>query len=150
MVQGLVTSSESRPILGSFLLSAVTDEGTVVKIRHLIVEGSSQWVFGRNLTMHCDLLHIGRNVLQLPSADACSSGSTIPIRNVDLHSYLPLQIFLQEEDVPDPDDFVRALCTTIHVHASDVTRSWPELKAIVDNMQHHVCGHSNFNDIKLH
>lgn len=43
-------SSDRRPILGSVKLSLISDSGNEIQICHLVVQGSSQWVLGRNLT----------------------------------------------------------------------------------------------------
>ena len=44
----------------------------------------------------------------------------------------------------------RAFCATMHVDANDQSsRPWNELKAIVDKVHHHVCGNSNYEDIKV-
>ena len=51
-------ASESRRIIGSVMLFARTDLGNCVDIRHLIIEGSSQWLIGKNVTKHCNIEHI--------------------------------------------------------------------------------------------
>ena len=37
-------SSEAMKVLGSVVFQAQTDQGDVVKSRHLVIEGSSQWI----------------------------------------------------------------------------------------------------------
>ena len=45
---------------------------------------------------------------------------------------------------------MRMYCATLHVHsATPSERPWAELKAIVDKVHHHVCGHSNYHDIQI-
>lgn len=46
-------ASDARAIIGSIGLNATTDEETVASINHLVLDGSSQRVIGRNLT-GCD------------------------------------------------------------------------------------------------
>ena len=60
-------ASELRKILGSILISGVTDCGTNFQIRHLVIEGSSKWIVGQNVTAKCDILHIGGNYLKMPN-----------------------------------------------------------------------------------
>lgn len=43
-------ASAPRKIIASVTLSAVSDEGNPVEIRHLVIDGSSQWFIGRNVT----------------------------------------------------------------------------------------------------
>lgn len=73
-------ASQAKPILGSILLDATSDDGVTVKIRHLVIEGSSQWIIGRNVTTHCDIIHSRGDYLQL------KSGSRISLCDHDLHS----------------------------------------------------------------
>eukprot|EP00171_Calliarthron_tuberculosum_P002818 IDg2818t1 len=80
-------ASETRKFLGSILLKCSTKINTDVMIRHLIIEGSSQWVIGRNLTKHCDIVHIDGKFIKLPNC------MKVEIVNLDLHSYLPYSFF---------------------------------------------------------
>lgn len=41
-------SSEARSILGSIVLEATAPDATALRIRHLVFDGGSQWVVGRN------------------------------------------------------------------------------------------------------
>lgn len=54
-------SSKPRRILGSVFLITIFDQGTPVGIRHLIIDGSSSWVIGRNVTPKANINHIGGN-----------------------------------------------------------------------------------------
>lgn len=56
-------SSDSRRILGSVISKAETDQNYFVHIRHLIIQGSSQWIVGRKMTKYCDILHRGQKNL---------------------------------------------------------------------------------------
>lgn len=44
-------ASQRRKILGSFVLTILSDNGNPVQISHLIIEGSSSWVIGRNVKL---------------------------------------------------------------------------------------------------
>lgn len=83
-------SSKARKIVGSVVLCATSDQGSPVEIRHLVIEGSSQWIIGRNVTRHCDIEHIRSNSLLLPGSDS----HTISIEDRGFHSYLPYDIFV--------------------------------------------------------
>lgn len=56
-------SSKARKILGSVLLSARNDRGTTISIIHLLIEGSSQWIIGRNVPQKRNIIRIGENKL---------------------------------------------------------------------------------------
>ena len=58
-------SSAPRKILGSYVLTLISDNGNEVRIRHLVLDGSSQWVIGKNVTGKCDILHAKQNALSL-------------------------------------------------------------------------------------
>jgi len=75
-------SSKSRRIIGSVMLTAITGRGNEIEIRHLVIEGSSQWIIGRNVTQLCNIVRIGKNMLELPN----NSGS-ISLKNYDLHYF---------------------------------------------------------------
>ena len=82
--------SPRRRILGSVTLHLMTDSGSLITIRHLVIEGSSQWVLGRNITRTCNILHIGRHALQLPSV----SNEFVSLMDHDRHSHVPIGRFL--------------------------------------------------------
>ena len=76
-------SSDSRHMLGSVIVSSFLDDGTVINIKHILIEGSAQWEIGRNVTAKCHIIHIKGNYLKLPNNIEFS------LENVDLHSYIP-------------------------------------------------------------
>ncbi len=54
-------------MLGSVFISACLSDGSNINIRHIVIEGSSQWVVGRNVTSKCDIVHSNGNYLNLPN-----------------------------------------------------------------------------------
>ena len=50
-------ASDLRRMLGSIDITAILDDGTNVNITHVVIEGSSQWIVGRNVTTKCDIIH---------------------------------------------------------------------------------------------
>lgn len=58
-------SSDARKMFGSVQLLVKTENGTNVIIRHVVAEGSSQWVVGRNVTAVTNLIHVGRNAIEI-------------------------------------------------------------------------------------
>lgn len=134
-------SSKWRNIIGSILIPARTDEGVTIYIRHLIIEGSSQWVIGRNITQYCNILRVGKNVLELPS-----NGGSISLKNHDLHCFVPYSIFCTT--IGKESESIM-FCATATMGLVKEVRPWKELKAIVDKVHAHVCGHSNLTDIRI-
>jgi len=73
-------------------------------------------------------------------------GSTERLVDHDFHSYLPWKIFcstILKSGIRSSKFF----CATARIEGK--TTSWPALKKIVDKVHKHVCGHSNYTDIKL-
>ena len=85
-------ASSRRKILGSILLSLLSDQGVKVEIRHLIIEGSSPWIIGRNVTRHSDIIHRKGNYLHFSLLQS-NATNTLQLINHDFHSYLPSHIF---------------------------------------------------------
>ena len=142
-------SSEVRRILGSVYLNATTDEGVSVRIRHLIIEGSSQWVIGRNVTRYCDIVHIKNNLLQIPALDGGTQHLSISLVDYDLHSYIPHSVFYNYGKSVQTVDKMTLFCATSVLNGVDGDLSWKDTKHIIDKVHLHVCGHSNFSDMKL-
>ena len=57
-------------------------------MRNIVIEGSSQWLIGRNVTSKCDIIRANGKDLNL------SNHTTIPPQNIDMDSYVPSYIFL--------------------------------------------------------
>ena len=143
-------ASAPRKILGSVLLSIMSDGDHAVYIRHLIISGTSQWVVGRNVTRACDIRHIGANKLVLPDTSGTSACDSISIVDHDLHSYLPYSRFLPpyvSASLISTKSHI--FCATAQLGDDSTSRSWIETQKIVDKVHRHVCGHSNYSDMKL-
>lgn len=59
----------ARRILGSVILNVNIPGGYTVQLRHLVLDGSSNWVIGRNITKHSNIIHMNDIVLQIPYAN---------------------------------------------------------------------------------
>ena len=134
-------ASQAKPILGSVLLQAVTDDGVPVSIRHLVIEGSSQWIIGRNVTRNVDIIHSNGNCLKL------KNGSIITLIDHDLHSYVPYSSFCTRDIDTATEKML--FCATASIPSSHSKRPWAELKKIIDKVHTHVCGHASFSDMKV-
>lgn len=134
-------ASKSRRIIGSVLISARSDQGDEINIRHLVIEGSSQWVTGRNVTQKCNIVRIGKNELELPD-----NSGTISLNNHDLNCYIPYEIFCN--GVGKGKDAVMFYATSQLDTAVEV-RPWKQIKSIIGKVHRHVCGHSDYTEIKV-
>ena len=65
------------------MICAKLNDRNEVRIRRIVIEGSSQWLIGRNTTIQCDITHTNGNHLKF------SNQTKIPLQNVDMHSYVP-------------------------------------------------------------
>ena len=62
-------ASASRKILGSVMIDVNIPDGYTIQLRHLVLDGSSNWVIGRNITKHSNIIHMHKNILQVPYGD---------------------------------------------------------------------------------
>lgn len=76
-----------RKIIGSVHIDVKADTGNLLSIRHLIIEGSSGLVIGRNITRPCDIKHIGGNARILLK----QTGDKIYMVDVKFHIYTPIE-----------------------------------------------------------
>ena len=131
-------SSAPRRILGSVLLSAQADSGRKVNIRHLVLDGSSQWVIGRNVTSNANLIHVGKNALQIVKDGITNHISMV---NRKFLSYVPLSRF---------NDHNEGLSVLSGLSGNFLySKPWSKVKGIVDKVHKHVCGHATLTDIRI-
>ena len=75
-------SSQSMRIIGSVLINLLTDQVNAVRVRHFIIDRSSYWIIGRNLTKICNVSRCNANKLELattsstPSPEFSANGTT--------------------------------------------------------------------------
>lgn len=84
---------ETRPILGSVVLSAYAVDSTRLLILHLVLSGSSKCVVGRNLTSQSDILQVGESILCTCGTD----GKPVRLPLIDRRHYLFLPLLLLAE-----------------------------------------------------
>ena len=77
-------------MLGSVFISARLSDGPIINIKHIFIEGSLQWVVGRNVTSKFDIVHSNGNYLKLPN------NLRIPIKDFHMHLFLPSHLFLAD------------------------------------------------------
>lgn len=83
-------ASPSRKILGSVPIFVQTNSGALASIRHLVIEGSSLWLIGRNVTRRCDILHINTNRIRLSRSP---NEDYIDMKDHNQHSHIDFSRF---------------------------------------------------------
>lgn len=132
-------ASERRRLLGSILLSFMSGQGTVIQVRHLVVNGSSPWIIGRNVTEKGDIIHTNGNYLRL--RNSFGKFVTLTMVNADMDSYFPKHSLHWTNSKHTP---------SMHSCLSNaVNPTWKEQRRILDRVRSHVCGHSSYQDMKL-
>ena len=116
-------------------------------ICHLFLEGSSQWIVGRNMTRRSDILHDGQNCIRFTAQDG--TYEFVSLIDHDMHSYIPRSAFLSiynpESLLSDSPPVVLSSMLAKPIEEC----SWQAIKHTIDKVHRHVCGHSPYSDIKL-
>ncbi len=135
-------ATSARGMLGSIFISACLSDGSFINVRDVFIEGSSQWVVGRNVTSKCDVVHSNGNYLKL------LNNLKIPIKNVHMHSFLPSRLFMTDTPNSSPTFQAEMFSATADIQETASNRAWSDAKKIVDEVQKHVCGHAKLSDMQ--
>lgn len=127
-------SSDPRKILGSVLIPAYTDIGREIHMRHVVLDGSSQWFIGRNVTRKADLQHISRHAIRFVVR---GKEEYITLIEHERLSYISLDSFRT---------IYKLVCSNANII---LEKPWKDIKNLLDKVQKHVCGHANLTDIQL-
>lgn len=85
-------SSQSKRILDSVVLTAYSDSNRPIRITHIVLSGSSQWIIVINVTGKADIQHINRNALVFCTGDSGEIDS-IKLLNDEFLSYILMDRF---------------------------------------------------------
>lgn len=131
------------------MINARTGEGNIVRLRHLVINRSSQWVVARNVTNYCEILRINIHVLKLPPDLDGNCQGQFTLVDRDMYTFIPHAVFMYRTDSLSAES-QNAVFSATACLALDLTgRSWKDLKRIADKVHKHVCGHSNYSDNRL-
>lgn len=104
-----------------------------------MIQGSSGWILGQNLTRKCNIVHIGGNALLLPNGDELSQ------TDAGHHSYVLLNSFLK----PDiRSSSLLCLSASPSTGASDILDNWAKLSRVVHQDNRHTCGYALYFDTR--
>ena len=131
-------ASPARLILGSIVLTVLSDNDRSVCITHLVLDGSSQWVIGQNVTRKSNIERKEENAVVF---DADGERDSISMIDHEFLSYLPLNRF----NLSRKHGSTLSCLSAVTLDAAP----WSEVKKIIDKVHKHVCGHASFTDYKL-
>lgn len=132
-------ASELRRILGSVVLTAKSKSGRLGRIRHLVVEGYSQQLIGRNVTFKANSTLSGKNAIEI-SNDGENDYISMVVR--DRSSFIPMSSF----NVMNDEHVSVMWClngNTVENKQRD------HFKTIVVMVHKQVCGTATFTNIKI-
>lgn len=115
----------------------------MISTHDITIDGSSQWIVGRNVTASCNIEHINGHYLSFPVQNRTEM-DTISMLHYSDHSYLPASIFTSAEISPDMSPVLALTCSV-----KTASLSWATVKRVIDKVHMHVCSHSSYEDIKL-
>lgn len=116
-------------MLGSVIISACLQNGTLINIKHTVIEGSPQWVIGRNVKIKCEINHSKGNYLKL------ASNAEVPLENIDLNSHITSLLFLNKNVFLTAFFQAKIYCDETAVSDFENTLSRKEAKKIIDKVQ---------------
>lgn len=80
-------------MFGPVLLTARRKSGLAPAIRHLVLDGSSQWVVGRNVTSRANILQLDGSCIELPGPHR--GRVRLLLHEDKFHLYLDSSLFYQ-------------------------------------------------------
>lgn len=128
---------EPRQILGWVVLTEMSPDGTDLYIRHLVIDGSSNWVTGHNVTSRRNILQLDGNCMILCGLNG--QRIVLLVIDADHHFYLPMKLFTTRES----SSYSQAVIATA------MAMLWSEVRPINDKVHKNVCGNSTFADMKV-
>lgn len=120
------------------VVKAVSDNSINVLIWHLVIDGSSQRVVGKNVTKYANIIHADQNAVGFQVDGVAGYFSTI---EHEFLIYIPLDAF-----APNSSDETALTCLNSTLSGN---WSWKQTKAVIDKVHRHVCGHASFTDKRL-
>lgn len=118
-----------------------------------MVDGSSRWLIGRNVTLLCNHLQINDNRLQLPLID--ETQDYITLINNETHSFIPLCPLMRSQSLSKYHSCSvmslvgHSVRTSVSSENSEtLARPLNEITRIVQRVHDHVCEHASYGDVR--
>ena len=131
-------------MVASVMICAKLNNGTEVNIRHIVIEGTSQWPIGRNVTTKYDIIHTNGNYPKL------SNRTKTALQNIDMHSYVLSYIFLDRTNSNCSNFDAKLLCATVIIKESTSVLPWSELRNIIYKVHKHFFGQASQVTLKFY
>lgn len=133
-------ASRPRKILGSLAIPCRSDCGVNALIKHVVLDGRSQWVIEQNITGSGNICQINSPMLTAGKSESkMISFSLIKLNNL---LYMPPYAFLC------PSDHLLSF-SSAQTSTDVIRKNWEDVKTFVDRVHLHVCDHADFSDIRL-
>lgn len=132
-------ASPRRPILGYFALPCRSICGKTGFVRHLVIDESSQWVIDQNITCNGTISQLNSPVIGVRGENHTAVSFKVLLSNWLL--FMPFSSVFRYT-------LIISASSSISVPASPL-QLWGNVEAVVDRVHLHVCGHTDFTDIKL-
>lgn len=112
---------------------------TTTSIRHLVLDGPSQWIAGQNVTLHCSTTQMGARYLEIPEAQ--NTTARLLLAALAKPVYLDRLLFLDSSNGPSS--------SKLAAHAAESTSlDWAAGSRIIDKVHSHICSKSLLSDFR--
>lgn len=91
-------ASRRGRVVVSIVLLVTTDPENQITLRHIVIEGSSQWILGRNIIRACIIQHISAHALVLPTQQS----DKISMCDFEHHSHVSVSCFILSPAITHP------------------------------------------------
>lgn len=92
-------ASMPRHMLRYISRDAISDNGKKIYIKHLVLDGSSQWFIDKNVTNNANILHANRSAIQFYND---GHADRISIYDHKFLSYMDISVFMPNESAITP------------------------------------------------
>lgn len=120
-----------------FFMTGISDWRRPIHIFHLVLDGCSQWVIGKNVIQYANFIHIAQNSLKFYIYSSKVQRSTVT-NNLLIHMRSPTFTTSCK-----PSSFLSGMNENLLAG-----KPWSSVKNVVDKVHKHVFGHEN-TDLKL-
>lgn len=117
--------------------------GVTLHIRHLLLEGSSQWVTRRNVTSKSNIPLLDGRSIELPGP--VNTRVVQPLIEPNYHLYLPFSLFACSANAIRISPSLQAM----EVSTRSSTGCCPATISITDRVHGHICRYACFSGMRL-
>lgn len=134
-------------ILASIVLHVWSDADSMIRICHVILNSSSQWIFGWNVTKNADTLHRNCDCIKITRLEG--SREFITLKDTNVHLYISFLPSVHACSSFATTHFLRSHSVMFMLAAPAQECSWNVVRQMVDKVNRNVCGHFPHADMKV-